>query len=81
MPDLNSKYRMYRKRNLCIRIYLGQLYRWKGKAEGVVLGVLLLPFFPANTYLFKVNNRNTRKMCQMRSKLRRKTPRLLLEVN
>ena len=29
---------------------------------------------PANIYLFKVNNKNTRKMCKVRSKLTIKTP-------
>ena len=29
---------------------------------------------PANTYLFKVNNRNTRKRCKICSKLTKKTP-------
>ena len=29
---------------------------------------------PANIYLFKVNNRNTRKRCEIRSKLTIKTP-------
>ena len=29
---------------------------------------------PANIYLFKINNRNTRKRCEMFSKLTRKTP-------
>ena len=29
---------------------------------------------PANIYLFKVNNRNTRKTCEMCSKLTMKTP-------
>ena len=30
---------------------------------------------PANIYLFKVNNRNTRKRCEMSSKLTTKTPK------
>ena len=30
--------------------------------------------YPANVYLFKVNNRNTRKRCEVRSKLTIKTP-------
>ena len=30
--------------------------------------------YPANIYLFKVNNRNTRKRCEICSKLRIKTP-------
>ena len=30
--------------------------------------------FPAGLYLFKVNNRNTRTMCEICSKLQRKTP-------
>ena len=30
--------------------------------------------FPANIYLFKVNNRNTRKRCKICSKLAIKTP-------
>ena len=30
--------------------------------------------FPANIYLFKVNNRNTRKRCEICSKLTTKTP-------
>ena len=29
---------------------------------------------PANIYLFKVNNKNTRKMCEICSKLTIKTP-------
>ena len=29
---------------------------------------------PANIYLFKVNNRNTRKRCEIGSKLTTKTP-------
>ena len=35
-----------------------------------------MPFnsFPANIYLFKVNNRNTRKRCEICSKLTIKTP-------
>ena len=30
--------------------------------------------YPANVYLFKFNNRNTRKRCEIRSKLTIKTP-------
>ena len=30
--------------------------------------------YPANIYLFKVNNRNIRKRCELRSKLTIKTP-------
>ena len=30
--------------------------------------------YPGNTYLFKVNNRDTKKMCEIRSKLTIKTP-------
>ena len=30
--------------------------------------------YPANIYLFKVKNRNTRKMCELCSKLTIKTP-------
>ena len=33
---------------------------------------------PANIYLFKVNNRNTRKRCEMSSKLTTKTPEVFL---
>ena len=32
---------------------------------------------PANSYLFKVNNRNTRKRCEICSKLTTKTPERL----
>ena len=32
---------------------------------------------PANMYLFKFNNRNTRKRCEIRSKLTIKLPELL----
>ena len=31
-------------------------------------------YFPANICLFKVNNRNTRKSCQIRSKITIQTP-------
>ena len=34
----------------------------------------LLSQFPANIYLLKVNNRNTRKRCEICSKLTIKTP-------
>ena len=33
-----------------------------------------LNFFPARIYLLKVNNRNTRTRCEIRSKLAIKTP-------
>ena len=36
--------------------------------------LLILISFSANIYLFKVNNRNTRKMCEICSKLKIKTP-------
>ena len=32
-------------------------------------------YYPANIYWFKVNNRNTRKRCDICSKLTRKTPK------
>ena len=31
-------------------------------------------YFPAGIYLLKINNRNTRAMCEIRSKLTIKTP-------
>ena len=34
----------------------------------------VLSYFPANTYLFKVKNRNTREKCKICSKLKIKTP-------
>ena len=39
--------------------------------------------YPANIYLFKVNNRNTRKMCKICSKLTIKSPehQILVKVN
>ena len=36
--------------------------------------VTLSKLFPVNIYLFKVNNRRTRKMCEICSKLTIKTP-------
>ena len=36
-----------------------------------------LKHFPANIFLFKVNNRNTRKKCEIFSKLTIKTPERL----
>ena len=36
---------------------------------------------PANIYLFKVNNRNTRKSCEICSKLTIKTPERRQQVN
>ena len=36
---------------------------------------------PANIYLFKVNNRNTRERCEIRSKLTLKTPERVNDVN
>ena len=47
-----------------------------GEGRGLVLDVLSLHFFSANTYLFKVNNRNTTKRCRIYSKWTRKTPRI-----
>ena len=43
------------------------------------IGKFLLNFnrFPANIYLFKVNTRNTRKKCEIYSKLTIKTPEQL----
>ena len=35
---------------------------------------LLFDSYPANIYLFKVNNKNTRKRCEICSKLTVKTP-------
>ena len=34
----------------------------------------VLSYFPANTYLFKIKNRNTREKCKICSKLKIKTP-------
>ena len=39
------------------------------------LGLLLLTKYPANKYLFKINNRNTRKRCEICSKLNKNTKR------
>ena len=39
-----------------------------------VLKKLYLKFFAANIYLLKVNSRNTRKRCEICSKLKIKTP-------
>ena len=36
--------------------------------------VLNTPLYPGNIYLFKVNRRNTRKTCEIYSKLTIKTP-------
>ena len=44
--------------------------RWVKKREPIHRTMLL----PANIYLFEVNNRNTRKMCEICSKLTIKTP-------
>ena len=37
--------------------------------------VIFLTYFPANMYLFKVNNRKSRKRCETCSKLTIKTPK------
>ena len=36
--------------------------------------VVLITVYPTNIYLLKVNNRNTRKMCEIYSKLKIKSP-------
>ena len=41
---------------------------------GVKLSCVKLGSYPANIYLFKVTNRNTRKRCGICYKLTRKTP-------
>ena len=39
-----------------------------------MLAMNFIEKFPANTYLFNVNNRNSRKRCEMCSKLIMNTP-------
>ena len=54
-------------------------YELSGRKDICVLGNVLtlqiiLRNYPANIYLFKVNNRNNRKRCEICSKLTIKTP-------
>ena len=39
-----------------------------------ILGCIFITPYPTNIYLFKVNNKNIRKRCEIRSKLIIKTP-------
>ena len=41
-------------------------------------GKVILRTNPANIFMFKVTNRDTRKMCEICSKLKIKTPELLI---
>ena len=55
------------------------VYELSGRKDICVLGNVLtlqiiLRNYPANIYLFKVNNRNSRKRCEICSKLTIKTP-------
>ena len=55
------------------------VYELSGRKDICVLGNVLtlqiiLRNYPANIYLFKVNNRNNRKRCEICSKLTIKTP-------
>ena len=52
--------------NTCSRVY------FLNKVTDLRLNKGLI--FPANNYLFNVSNRNTRKSCEIYSKLTRKTP-------
>ena len=52
-----------------------------GKKSNVILKLKIAHrkrVYPANIYLFKVNNRNTRKRCEICSKLTIKTPLVFL---
>ena len=61
------------------KIYYGELqknnlYRALVLYQTWKIQKYLLSVIPANIYLFKVNNKNTRKRCQICSKLTIKTP-------
>ena len=51
----------------------------RGRVEGsrVSCNSTIFLYNPANIYLFKVNNRNARKRCEIRSKLKVKTAKSL----
>ena len=51
--------------------YIGQLFT---VAKVTLVQEMMAPRYPASNYMFKVNNRDTRKRCEIRSKLTIKTP-------
>ena len=49
------------------------LWKWDNRVEVAIVFLELCGLFPAGIYMFKLNNGNTRKMCEIFSKLTIKT--------
>ena len=73
MPCL---FELYYLQSFCKKIfeYEAALLTVILQVKPYVIPTSLLDIFPANIYLFKVNNRNTRKRCEIYSKLTIKIP-------
>ena len=55
-------------------LYIFRIRFPKNTSEGLLNCFASNPFIPANKYMLKVNNRKTRKRCEICSKLSLKTP-------